>query len=149
MEPIKSNLEPIEESDLNLEAKLKGGKMPIYNSQEAPKPFYVEKEKAQEVVSGEKDNAYGNILAKVQAVQPTQSFDPSTIASDAQAGLKITDADSQVQHLVDIAQQKGVVHAVKVAQHMENNYILDTFHDRMLADELHDALVQKGMIKEI
>jgi hypothetical protein len=32
---------------------------------------------------------------------------------------------------------------------MQDNYVLDTFHDRMLADDLHDALVKKGMIKEL
>ena len=59
------------------------------------------------------------------------------------------DAETQIQHLVDLAQQKGIMHAVKVARHMEDNYILDTFHDKMLADELHDALIKKGMIKEM
>jgi hypothetical protein len=32
---------------------------------------------------------------------------------------------------------------------MEDNYVLDTFHDRLLADELHDAFVKKGIIKEL
>ena len=45
--------------------------------------------------------------------------------------------------------QKGVVHAVKVARHLEDNYALDEFHDRMLADELHEALIKKGLIEEV
>jgi len=139
-------MEPIDESDLNLEAKLKG--IASKPSFEAPKPFAVEREMPQETSASEKDSAYGNILSKMQS-QSSQAFDPAAVAGDAEAGAQKTDAESQVQHLVDIAQQKGVVHAVKVAQHMEDNYILDTFHDKLLADELHDALVKKGMIKEL
>jgi hypothetical protein len=48
-----------------------------------------------------------------------------------------------------LAEAKGVVHAVKVAQHLEDNYLLDELHDRLLATDLHDALVKKGMITEV
>jgi hypothetical protein len=41
------------------------------------------------------------------------------------------------------------LHAVKVARHLEDDYVLDTFHDKLLADELHDALLKKGLIEEI
>ncbi|HOF42538.1 MAG TPA: hypothetical protein PLF30_00050 [Candidatus Moranbacteria bacterium] len=147
MEPIKSNLEPIEESDLNLKEKLKGIE-PKPLQEKTPVPFAAEREIPKEIAAGEKNNAYSQILSKIQA-QNAQDFDKDSVESDAHAALHITDADSQVQHLVDLAQQKGVFHAVKVAQHMEDNYILDTFHDKLLAKELHDALVAKGMIKEI
>lgn len=150
MSPIKSNLEPIEESDLNLEGKLKHGSVDFSgnenNSESAP-DVAIEREKPQEISAGEKDDSYGKILSKVQA--QTDDANQDDVANDAQVGAQKSDAESQVQHLVDVAQQKGVVHAVKVARHMENNYILDTFHDRILADELHDALVKKGMITEI
>lgn len=145
---IKSNLEPIEESDLDLEGKIKRGSVDF--SREETSPFAnIEQEFPQEVSSTEKDDAYGKILSKVQTTQFSDEFDQTIIASDAKTGFEKMDAQSQVQHLVDIAGQKGVVHAVKVAQHMQDNYILDTFHDRMLADDLHDALVSKGMIEEI
>jgi hypothetical protein len=149
MEPIKSNLEPIEESDLDLEGKLKRGTVD-FSQEKTPTFSDVERarEAALEVSAGEKDNAYGKILSKVQS-QTDDAAVAGDVANDAQAGVQKTDAETQILHLVDIAQQKGVVHAVKVARHMEDNYVLDTFHDRMLADELHDALVKKGMIKEI
>lgn len=147
MADIKSNLEPIEEADLNLEGKLKHGSSEIgLPDREAP-VFAVEKEAPREISAAEKDAAYGNILSKVQSQQADDIA--GDVAADAAVGAQKTDAESQVQHLVDIAEQKGVVHAVKVARHMEDNYILDTFHDRLLGQELHDALVRKGMIKEI
>ena len=77
--------------------------------------------------------------------------DPSVqgdVVKDAQAASQEIDADGKINKLVGLAEAKGVVHAVSVAKHMEDNYILDEFHDR-LADELHDALVKRGLIKEI
>ena len=143
-------MEPIEESDLNLEGKLKHGSVDFSgneNNSESVPDVALEREKPQEISAGEKDDSYGKILSKVQA--QTDDTNQDDIADDAQVGAQKSDAESQVQHLVDVAQQKGVIHAVKVARHMESNYILDTFHDRILADELHDALVKKGMITEI
>jgi hypothetical protein len=49
---------------------------------------------------------------------------------------------------VDIALEKGVIHAVNVAKHLEDNYVLDMFHDKLLSDELHEALMKKGLIEE-
>jgi hypothetical protein len=144
-EMIKTNLEPIEESDL--EAKLKKGEVGSSKREEVPLTA-VERETPQEISAAEKDASYGKILSKVQS-QNDDDNDQGVIATDAQVGISKMDAQSQVQHLVDIAGQKGVIHAVKVARHMEDNYILDTFHDRILADDLHDALVKRGMIKEL
>lgn len=143
----KSNLEPIEESDMDLEGKFKKGGLEVPVDNEEP-IFKIEKEAPVEVSASEKDAAYGNILAKVQT-QQTDEIDHVDVASDAQQASQHTDAHSQVQHLVDIAMQKGIFHAVKVAKHLEDNYVLDTFHDKLLADELHDALLKKGMLKEI
>ena len=147
MDPIKSNLEPIEESDLDMESKMKKG-FTKENHQEFAPISDVEREKPQEISASEKDNAYNKILSKVQT-QNDYKTSQNEVANDAEAGAQKMDAETQIQHLVDLAQQKGVLHAVKVARHMEDNYILDTFHDRMLAEELHNALVEKGMIKEI
>ena len=145
---LKSNLEPIEESDLDLEGKLKNGRVDF--SGEESSPFAtIEREMPQEISAAEKDDAYGKILSKVQTVQSDDEIDQAVIVNDAKTGYEKMDAQSQVQHLIDIAGQKGVVHAVKVAQHMQDNYVLDTFHDRMLGEELHNALVEKGMIKEL
>jgi hypothetical protein len=142
------NLEPIEESDLDLEGKIKRGVVGDPKNIENNPFADIEKELPREISAEEKDSAYGKILSKVQT-QSDNNSNQESIAVDAQTGTQKTDAESQIQHLVDVAQQKGVVHAVNVAKHMENNYVLDNFHDRMLADELHDALVRKGMITEI
>jgi hypothetical protein len=141
---IKSNLEPIDEKDL----KGVGQENVDFSREDVARITKIEQEIPQEIVAAEKDDSYGKILSKVQA-QDDSIADQNAIASDALVGSQKIDADSQVQHLVDIAGQKGVIHAVKVAQHMQDNYVLDTFHDKLLSEELHAALLQKGLIKEL
>lgn len=144
-----SNLEPIEEKDTDLEKKFKGG-MPekLEAVKEEPAVFKKEKEALRETSAAEKEDAYAKILARVK--QPAAgALSDEEIKEDAGKVYQKTDAESQIQHLVDLALAKGVVHAVKVARHMEDNYVLDMFHDKLLADELYGALVKKGLIQEI
>jgi hypothetical protein len=137
-------LEPITEEDLNLESKF--GKVEAEKSFEAKETLpKTEEEPAKEIISAEKDSAYNKILSKIKTSAAGDTNDEE-IKSDAQEAIEKQDAESQIQHLVDIAQTKGVIHAVKVAKHLEDNYILDMFHDRLLSDELHDALLSKGLI---
>ena len=137
-------LEPITEEDLNLESKfgkVEAGK-PLESKEILPK---TEEEPAKEIISAEKDDAYSKILSKVKA-SPAVDMNDEEVKNDAKEAIEKQDAESQIQHLVDIAENKGIIHAVKVAKHLEDNYILDMFHDRLLSDELHDALVSKGLI---
>lgn len=157
-------LEPIEESDLDLKAKFLKGDAPktekaseVVSPKTDPeiklapeltlKPEVVPTPEAPERKEGvmEKDDAYAKILAKVQ--NPVAAVQ-SDVSSDAKIANDMVDYESKIVKLVEIADTKGVVHAVKVAQHMEDNYLLDELHDRLLATDLHDALVKKGMITE-
>lgn len=151
VDEIKSNLEPIEESDLNLENKfVKGGAdtkkaedagMPENISETAPAREMPERKEG----AMEKDSAYSKILSKIKTASSAVQSDIST---DAKAASEETDYESKIVKLVEIAETKGVAHAVKVAQHLEDNYTLDELHDRLLAEDLHNALVKKGMIRE-
>lgn len=141
---MPTNLEPIEESDIDLARKFKEGN-------EQPKSFQgdassVEKEFPRETAAAEKDASYNKILSKVQA-HPVASSSDDDVKKDAEQAFEKMDIEGKVQHLVDLALLKGVLHAVKVARHMEDNYALDMLHDKLLADELHDALLEKGLIK--
>jgi hypothetical protein len=141
-----NNLEPVEEKDLDLEGKFK--KPPEPEEEFAEKEAEKEPGGSQEISVAEKDTAYSKILNKVQQHPKLQSNDEE-IKKDAESTFQKVDAQSQIQHLVDLALTKGVIHAVKVARHLEDNYVLDVFHDRLLADDLHEALIKEGLIKEI
>lgn len=146
MEPINPNLEPIEESDLNLQEKFTGSSS---ETEKVPGERVAnEREVESEDHSSEQDDSYSKILSKVQA-SSGDSDQTGDISEDAERAIAYTDADSQINHLVEIAMNKGVFHAVKVARHMQDNYVLDAFHDKILGDELHGALLKKGVIKDM
>jgi hypothetical protein len=145
---IKSNLEPIEEVDMNLKEKFVG-------AEEAKKPegkieaiHSIEGEVAKKEGASEKEAAYSKILSKIGS-QKQVIHSEEDVSKDAQKVNAGIDAESKIINLVKLAENKGIAHAVKVARHLEDNYTLDEFHDRLLGEELHKALVEKGMIKEI
>lgn len=140
-------LEPIEEKDLDLRGKFKG---------ENPESILQKKENEKEVLissqeksASEKDASYQKILSKVSSNKNSDLDNDDEIEKDSKGFLQRTDAESQISHLVDVAGQKGVVYAVKLAKHLEDNYILDMFHDKLMSEELHDALLKRGLLKEI
>lgn len=152
----KSNLEPIDESDLDLKGKFLGGN-------EIPKKETSPNEGGVEVVSvptiekipekkegtAEREAAYSKILSKISNVTPLPETSDDDVKADAQGLSQTKEVEARVDNLVALAETKGIPYAVKVARHYEDNYLLDELHDRMLASDLHDALVKKGLIKEI
>lgn len=145
---IISNLEPIEEGDLNLKEKFTGGGkvesvLAKKNEETISAPEKMERKEG----VAEREATYAKILSKVPATN--QNAHADDVATDAASVNDGIDAESKIENLIKIAENKSIAHAVKVARHMEDNYILDEFHDRMLGEELHNALVAKGMIKEI
>lgn len=155
----QTNLKPIKEKDANLEEKFSGGseasqpeglkisetKTEKPASEQLPK---MEQEQPLERKEGlmEKEDAYAKILSKVADDKTAKEED---ISVDAEMAMREKDAEAKVNNLVTLAETKGLAHAVKVARHMENNYVLDEFHDKLLADELHEFLAKKGLIKEM
>ena len=151
----RSNLEPIEEDDLKLKEKfMGGGELGKENRGDAvakiemPPVHVIEDRVERKEGTMEKEAAYSKILSKVNS-QKHITTNEVNVKEDAQAVSLEMDAESKIKNLVTLAETKGVPHAVKVARHMEDNFTLDEFHDRLLGEELHSALVEKGMIKEI
>jgi hypothetical protein len=141
------NLEPIEDSDLNLKEKFIGGSE---SGEKIPENKIQSIEGNVERKEGdvEREASYSKILSKIPARAQTQSSNES-VSDDAEMANAGINAESKITNLVNLAETKGIPHAVKVARHMEDNYTLDEFHDRLLGEDLHNALVKRGMIKEI
>lgn len=142
---IKQNLESIEKNDLDLENKFKEkadtGEAKAENIS-MPEQKAEVKENAKE-----KEHFYSQILTQAKTQSAPQ--DDKTVNDDAEILSREKDVEGKIQGLVNIAETKGVVHAVKVARHLEDNYVLDELHDRLLSEELHNALLKKGLIKEL
>ena len=152
VDAINNYREEISDGDLDLKNKfLKGGAgvekvatpgSPKSGAEVPPTPETQERKEGRM----EKDDVYASILAK--AKQPT-TVAQHAVSADAKNVSEETDYESKITKLVAIAESQGVLHAVKVARHLEDNYILDELHDRLLAEDLHLALVRKGMITEV
>lgn len=156
-----SNLEPIEESDLDLKSKFFGKTESLIKNEEKKEPaaleakeivnpeFLEEKKEVAEERSIEKEKTYSKILSKVKTSQGSTDEPADTVEVDAKDTAETATAEAKIDKLVKLAMTKGIVHAVKVAKHMEDNYVLDEFHDKLMAEEFHNALLEKGIIQEL
>lgn len=86
---------------------------------------------------------YSKILSQVQPGSGSTTDDE--VEKDANVVGALEEAEKKVHTLVELAQVKGVAHAVRVAKRMNDLYVLDTMHDE-LADKLYEGLVSKGLI---
>lgn len=148
VDEIKYELEPIEEDDSNLKNKF-SKKVELNAKQETleEKNLSIGEKTERKEGEVENDSTYSRILSQVP--KTNQIFQSDDVEKDAKSVDTAIDAESKINTLVEIAETKGIFHAVKVARHMEDNYTLDEFHDRLLGEELHKALVAKGVIKEL
>lgn len=154
VDEIKSNLEPIAPEDMDMRSKFEedapkespdDGAIETIPLREISEAKEDNKEKAQE-----QENFYDKILSKVKGSSSSDDdLDSPAVNDDAEIVSREKGAESKVQALLGIAEAKGVVYAVKVAKKLEDNYVLDELHDRMLGEEFHRALIQKGFIKDI
>lgn len=62
--------------------------------------------------------------------------------------IKNLDTARQVEVLSTLAFEKGINHSVSIARNLNNAYLLDELHDKLVG-ELHEELVKKGKLKEI
>lgn len=86
------------------------------------------------------------ISERITTTQPVIS-QQQTATQTAQK-LKDQPKDRQIQLLIEMAFEKGVIEAVEVAKNLDNPYLLDEFHDA-LVDEFYKKLVEQGKLKAI
>lgn len=105
-------------------------------------------EHAPETAAESAKEKYAEMMAQVQ---PAASAAPmpadEAVAIDAKAVYDETDAEARVTKLMSLAETKGAAHAVRVAERLNDFYVLDRMHDE-LAEKFYDALKAKGMLKD-
>jgi len=69
------------------------------------------------------------------------------IKNDAK-GIKNLDTARQVKVPITLAFEKGLTHSIKVARNLNDAYLLDELHDKLMG-ELRSELVEKGKLKDI
>lgn len=117
--------------------------------EESPVVLVAEKLAEQETAREKVSEQYSEILSKVTPASGSQSDDDANgdIVLDAKHIGGMTDEESKVQKLIDLAGTKGVAHAVKVARSLKDYYALDRMHDE-LTDKLYQGLLEKGLIEK-
>lgn len=106
----------------------------------------VSPEQAPERIEGK----YQELLSRVTPTKTVSAHaddEENDPVLDAKHIGALTDEASKVQKLLDLAQTKGVVHAVKVARTLKDYYALDRMHDE-LSDKLYQGLLEKGLIEK-
>ena len=94
----------------------------------------------------EQGNKYEKLLSAVG-----QTASPQAIVTNDEAKVDIDhlqtfeSEEEKIEQLVKLAQTKGVVHAVQVANRLKDYYALDMLHDE-LTDNFYDALLAQGLI---
>ncbi|MFZ1627148.1 MAG: hypothetical protein WAT81_05095 [Candidatus Moraniibacteriota bacterium] len=88
---------------------------------------------------------YAAILSKADKEHASEPIIPD-IHSDAEKLGQVIDTTSQVNQLVELAQVKGLAHAVTVARKLNDLYVLDMTHDQFV-DKWYEALKAKGLVQ--
>lgn len=99
-----------------------------------------------------KENVSENELSNVQPVQTKTTFTPdeskdSEIKTDIKK-IKDLDTGRQIKVLTTLAFEKGIMYSIKVARGLNNAYLLDGLHDKLIG-ELHEELIRKGKLKDL
>lgn len=71
------------------------------------------------------------------------------IHSHAKDIYEIKDIEQQIEKLVQLAVEKSPFIAIKVARHLDENYVLDQVHDKLVEDKTRKILIEKGLLESI
>ena len=95
----------------------------------------------------EKEILKETISEQTQKAQPITPIQQQAIAH---LGQKIKDEpkERQIQLLINMAFEKGVVEAIEVAKSLDSLYLIDELHD-ILVDELYNKLVTEKKIEKL
>lgn len=99
-----------------------------------------------------KENVQEQSLPTVPSPTQTQTTaaakeDKKNLKKDVEE-LRNLDTAGQVKKLAVLAFEKGISHSIKVARSLNDAYLLDELHDKLIG-ELHQELVEKGKLKDI
>jgi len=99
-----------------------------------------------------KENIGENESLNVQPIQanPTYTGDDDKTAGIKTDIIKIKDLDvgRQIKVLTTLAFEKGIIYSIKVARGLNNAYLLDELHDKLVG-ELHEELIKRGKLKDL
>ncbi len=141
-EKIKENLAEINEADLNNSAESFSADINSPGAENDTKQelYKKEEQKVEQAIerTGEKLK---------QGVPTAQTDDDKGEEVQVQAKeIAKLDANDQVSHLVQIAETKNPYLALRIAKHLNDNYVLDELHSDLTEDKMRELFISKGLL---
>lgn len=96
---------------------------------------------------GEQQSQITSTQQTAAAIADDEEEKKEEIKNDAKE-IKNLDTARQVKVLITLAFEKGLTHSIKVARNLNDAYLLDELHDKLVG-ELRNELVEKGKLKDI
>jgi hypothetical protein len=100
----------------------------------------------------QKEDAIEESRKKLEKAAPAKKNSNASKAEVSRHAKEIgglEDADQQIEKLVQLAQSKDPFVAIKVAQHLDDNFVLDQLHDGLLEEKTRKILIEKGLLKDL
>ena len=88
------------------------------------------------------------IEKKAPSSKTSSTADKQDVQKHVNEVMAIKDAGQQVQRIVELASSKDPFFAIKVAQQLDDNFVLDQVHDELIEDQVRNILIDKGLLKE-
>lgn len=88
------------------------------------------------------------IEKKAPSAKAPSTADKQDVQKHVNEVMAIEDAGQQVQRIVELASSKDPFFAIKVAQQLDDNFVLDQVHDELIEDQVRNILIDKGLLKE-
>ena len=141
-EKIKENLTEINEADLNKSAEGFGNGVNSSGAENITKQELYKKEEQRVEQAIEKT---GEKLKQGVPTTQTDEDNGEDVQVQAKEIAKL-DANDQVNHLVQIAETKNPYLALRIAKHLNDNYVLDELHSDLTEDKMRELFVKKGLL---
>ncbi|MEK7494378.1 MAG: hypothetical protein AAB615_00740 [Patescibacteria group bacterium] len=93
-----------------------------------------------------KEERYNELLGQLSTnAKAVPGLSEKEVSDDTKEVSLLTDEESRIQHLLDLAHTKGTLHAVRVARSLQDYYALDRMHDE-LSETFFKKLTEKGLL---
>jgi len=93
-----------------------------------------------EILTQEEEAIKEELKREISAMELDENLKKE--AEDKARKIGALDEEKKLKHLLEIAKNKGVLFAIKIAEEMKDPYILDTFHDLLVREGLYKNFVK-------
>lgn len=71
------------------------------------------------------------------------------VKKHAQQIYGLSDPEKQIEQIVQLAITHDPYYAVKVAKHMDDNYVMNEIHDRLVEAQVREELLKRGLLRTL